>query len=234
MSHSWNITPAEAIILQEKMRRDVRIVPLNMNAIRYVAGADVSCMKRDPWLYASIVVLDMVDMQPVEVATDLRKAVFPYIPGLLSFRESPVILQAWEKLRLKPDALICDGHGVAHPRRFGIASHLGLLLDVPTVGCAKNILVGRYGSLGEGAGSRAYLMDGEDIVGAAVRTRANVKPVIVSPGHLSDIDSSINLVIACLRSYRLPETSRWAHRLANELRTRGLNSPFVPNQEGSA
>ncbi len=211
------------------MSREVRIIPLNLNAIRYVAGADASCMKRDPWLYASIVVLDMGEMKPVEVANASLKSVFPYIPGLLSFRESPVILQAWEKLRLKPDALICDGHGIAHPQRFGIASHIGLLLGVPTVGCAKSVLTGRYDALGELAGSRVYLMEGEDVVGAAVRTRSNVKPVFVSPGHLIDIDSSVNLVFACLRSYRLPETSRWAHRLANEFRMRSLDSPLDPN-----
>lgn len=228
MSHSWDITPSEARILQEKLRRDVRIIPLNLNAIRYVAGADVSCMKRDPWLYASVVVMDMTEMKPVEVANASQKSLFPYIPGLLSFRESPVILQAWEKLRLKPDALICDGQGIAHPRRFGIASHLGLLLGVPTVGCAKSILTGRYDSLGEEAGSRAYLKEGEDVVGAALRTRANVKPVFVSPGHLSDIDSSVNLVCTCLRSYRLPETSRLAHRSANEFRMRSLYSPYDP------
>ncbi len=156
------------------MRRDVRIVPLNINTIRYVAGADISCMKRDPWLYASIDVVDMEEMIPVEVATASRKSIFPYIPGLLSFRETLVILQAWEKLRLKPDALICNGQGIAHPRRFGIASHLGLLLGVPSVGCAKSVLIGRYDALCDEAGSRAYLMDGDDVVVAAVRTCANV------------------------------------------------------------
>lgn len=232
MNNDWNLSPAEARMLQEKLRNEVRLIPLNLNSIRYVGGADISCMKHDPWLYAAIVVLDFDRLEPVDIATASLKSAFPYIPGLLSFRESPAIIKSWEKLRIKPDVLICDGQGIAHPRRFGIASHLGLLLNLPTVGCAKKVLTGTYDSPRDEEGGRSNLMDGEEAIGAVLRTRTRVKPVFVSPGHLCDVDSAVDIVRGCLRRHRLPETTRWAHRLSNEFRIKCQNLSIEQGEQG--
>jgi deoxyribonuclease V len=139
---------------------------------------------------------------------------FPYVPGLLSFREGPAVLDALDKLKSPPDLLIFDGHGLAHPRRFGLACHLGLLVDIPAIGCAKSRLCGQYEEPGPHRGDTMPLIDKGEVVGAAVRTRAGVKPVFVSIGHRVDLPTSIHYVLACCRGYRLPETTRWAHRLA--------------------
>jgi deoxyribonuclease V len=157
-------------------------------------------------------------LQPVAEATAVVKLGFPYVPGLLSFRELPVLAEAWERLEVRPDVVIFDGQGTAHPRRFGLACHGGLLFGVPSIGCAKSLLVGRHGPLGEERGATAEITHQGEVVGMAVRTRARVQPVYVSPGHLMDLPTAVELVLRVAPRYREPETTRRAHRLVNALR----------------
>jgi deoxyribonuclease V len=215
--HSWDLTRGEAIEVQKRLRNLVRLQPL-ARPVNTIAGADISFNKYSDTVYAGIVVMRLPDLQIIESAGVRSISKFPYIPGLLSFREAPSLLEVWEKLKTKPDVLMLDGQGIAHPRRFGIACHVGVLLDWPTVGCAKSILVGKHGELGLEAGSRVPLIDKGEQVGVALRTKNKVAPVYVSPGHLIDLDSSIDLVLRSITRYRLPETTRQAHLLVNRLR----------------
>ena len=212
-SHSWNLTPEQAIDLQKKLRTRVVQQPLPLQEVRFVAGVDVGFPGDQA--RAAVVVLKFPSLDLVDSAVAEIPVPFPYIPGLLSFREMPAILKALERLEIIPDVLICDGQGLAHPRRFGIACHLGVLLDQPALGCAKSILVGHHPPLGEAQGSTAELIDRDEVVGAAVRTRQNVKPVYVSIGNRIDLASAIELVLACTRGYKLPEPTRLADRLAS-------------------
>ena len=205
--HSWDITPGEAIKVQQRLRNMVRLQPLARPAAT-IAGADISFNKYSETVYAGIVVLSLPDLRIIESAGVRSVARFPYVPGLLSFREAPSLLEAWEKIKTKPDVLMLDGQGIAHPRRFGIACHVGVTLDWPTIGCAKSILVGRYGELGVEAGSRAPLVDKGEQVGVALRTKNKVSPVYVSPGHLIDLDSAVDLVLRSTTKYRMPEPTR--------------------------
>jgi deoxyribonuclease V len=218
--HSWDLTRGEAIEVQQRLRKLVRLQPLT-RPVNTIAGADISYNKYSETVYAGIVVLSLPDLRVIESAGVRSIAKFPYIPGLLSFREAPSVLEAWEKLKTKPDVLTLDGQGIAHPRRIGIACHIGVLLDWPTIGCAKSILVGKYGDLGLEAGSRSPLVDKGEQVGVALRTKNKVAPVYVSPGHLIDLDSSVDLVLRSITKYRLPETTRQAHLLVNRLRVAG-------------
>jgi deoxyribonuclease V len=215
--HSWDLTPGEAIEVQRRLRNLVRLRPL-ARPVNTIAGADISFNRFSETVYAGIVVLSLPDLRIIETAGVRSVAKFPYIPGLLSFREAPSMLEAWEKLKTKPDVLMLDGQGIAHPRRCGIACHVGVLLDWPTIGCAKSILVGRYGDLGLEAGSRSPLIDKGEQVGVALRTKNKVSPVYVSPGHLIDLDSAVDLVLRSITKYRLPEPTRQAHLLVNRLR----------------
>jgi deoxyribonuclease V len=215
--HRWDLTPREAVEVQQRMRNMVRLRPL-ARPVGAIAGADISYNKFSETVFAGIVVLSLPDLRIVETAGVRSVAKFPYVPGLLSFREAPSLLEAWEKLKTKPDVLMFDGQGIAHPRRFGIACHVGVLLDWPTIGCAKSILVGRYGELGLEAGSRSPLVDKGEQVGVALRTKSKVAPVYVSPGHLMDLDSAVDLVLRSTTKYRLPEPTRQAHLLVNRLR----------------
>jgi len=215
--HSWDITPGEAVEVQQRLRNMVRLQPLARPAAT-IGGADISFNKYSETVYAGIVVLGLADLRIIESAGVRSVARFPYVPGLLSFREAPSLLEAWEKLKTKPDVLMLDGQGIAHPRRFGIACHVGVSLDWPTIGCAKSILVGRYGELGVEAGSRAPLVDKGEQVGVALRTKNKVSPVYVSPGHLIDLDSAVDLVLRSTTKYRMPEPTRQAHLLVNRLR----------------
>jgi deoxyribonuclease V len=190
---------------------------------RLVAGADVSCtpprFARGPeWLFAGVVVLELPSLRVVESAAVKDLARFPYIPGLLSFREIPPLLKAFRRLRARPDAVLVDGQGVAHPRRCGLASHLGLVLDLPTVGCAKSLLIGEYGEPGPRRGSASDLLDGGELIGRVLRTRDRVAPLFVSVGHKISLDAAVALVLQCAPRYRLPETTRQAHALVNKLR----------------
>lgn len=215
--HKWDLTPSEAVEVQKRLRNMVQIEPL-ARPVNTIAGADISFNKFSEVVYAGIVVLSLPDLRIIE-STGVRSVTkFPYVPGLLSFRETPSVLEAWDKLKTKPDVLMLDGQGIAHPRRFGIACHVGLLLDLPTVGCAKSILVGKHGELGLEAGSQSPLVDRGEQVGVALRTKNKVNPVYVSPGHLIDLDSAVDLVLRSTGKYRQPEPTRQAHLLVNRLR----------------
>jgi deoxyribonuclease V len=212
--HAWDLSPSEAIALQNELRHEVVFRPLDLDSIRLVAGVDVSV--KDNRSHAAIVVVTFPDFRPVDSATAERATPFPYIPGLLSFREGPVLQEAFEKLRAEPDVFLFDGMGIAHPRRIGIASHMGLWLQRPTVGCGKTLLCGRYQSLGIEKGSAAPLVDKGETIGIALRTRSGKNPIFVSPGHLADIPSAAELVLRCSPKYRLPEPIRLAHKAAGE------------------
>lgn len=218
LQHSWDLTPKEAMAVQRQLRSLVRLEPLTRE-VKTIAGADISFNKFSEVIYSGIVVLSLPDLQIIESVGIRGTAKFPYIPGLLSFREAPSLLEAWERLKIKPDVLMLDGQGIAHPRRLGIASHMGVLLDWPTIGCAKSILVGRHGELASEAGSRAPLVDRGELVGVALRTKKNVAPVYVSPGHLIDLDSAVDIVMRSGTKYRQPEPTRQAHLLVNQMRT---------------
>ena len=223
--HEWSLAPREAVELQKQLRERVRIAPLKRK-VRTVAGADISFNKFSPVVWAGIVVMSLPDLEVVEEVGVVSEAKFPYISGLLSFREAPSVLECWEKLKTEPDAVMFDGQGIAHPRRIGIASHVGLLLNRPTFGCAKSVLVGRYEEPGEERGSRSPLVDPKngETVGAALRTKTRTHPIYVSPGHLIDLEGAIDLTLACDGGYRQPEPTRRAHYLVNALR-RGEREP---------
>lgn len=210
--HRWDLSPEEARELQESLSEFVETRPLLEDALQYVAGVDAGFTGSE--VHAAAVVLDYPDLKVIEQTTIQQPVTFPYIPGLLSFREAPAILAALERLPVLPDLLLVDGHGLAHPRRFGIACHLGVLLDIPTIGVAKSLLVGRLTELGEEIGSSADLMDEEEIIGAALRTRRNVRPVYISIGNRVDLPSAMRTVLHCTKDYRLPEPCRLAHNLA--------------------
>lgn len=215
--HRWNVALEEAIELQNRLRSqlDLQSEP---QRIETVAGVDVSYDKGSDWLFAAIVVLRLPELQLIASASATATVPFPYIPGLLSFRECPAVLHAWEQLAVTPDCVICDGQGIAHPRRLGIASHLGLWLDIPTIGCAKSLLVGAYREPGAKRGSTAPLLHHKEQVGVILRTKDNVSPVFVSQGHKITLSKAVTIVLACCTTYRLPEPTRRAHLLVNEIR----------------
>lgn len=219
VSHAWNLKPAEAIALQKELAGQVRCAD-DLGPVRTIAGVDVSTNRFSDLGYAAIVVLTVPDLQVVEVAEARLKLEMPYIPGLLSFREIPVLLAAWEQLETIPDLLMVDGQGIAHPRRLGIAAHLGIVLDHPTIGCAKSILVGHYDDLGLTRGSTAPLVHKGEQVGTAVRSKDKVNPLFVSCGHRVSQDTAVRWVLETGRGYRLPEPTRRAHMASNEVRRR--------------
>jgi deoxyribonuclease V len=216
--HRWDLTPKQAVALQRELRERLVPRPPKGLTVERVAGADISMSRGDVMAYGGLVVLDAATLAPVARASAAVRLSFPYVPGLLSFRELPVLSEAWARLDVRPDVLIFDGQGTAHPRRFGLACHGGLLFGVPSIGCAKSLLVGRHGSLGEERGSVADILHNGEVVGRAVRTRRNVLPVYVSPGHLMDLPTAVDLVLRMTSRYREPETTRHAHRLVNEVR----------------
>lgn len=211
--HAWNLSPDEAIELQQELRTYVKSRHLDLSAVRTVGGLDTGFPEGRA--RAAAVVLSYPDLEVIEEAIAEVPVTFPYSPGLLSFREAPAILAVLEKLQALPDVLILDGQGIAHPRRFGIASHIGVLLEHPTIGCAKSILTGKHAPLAEERGSVAALTYKDEVIGAALRTKTRVKPVYISTGNLVDLVSAVDLVLACGRGYRLPEPTRLADRLAS-------------------
>jgi deoxyribonuclease V len=213
LSHSWEMSLQDARRLQVKLSPHI-IRKNGLKTVKTVAGIDVG-MKGD-MACAAIVVLDFQGFDVVAKTTATRRITFPYIPGLLSFREGPVILDALDRLDRKPDLLIFDGQGIAHPCRLGIASHIGLIVDLPSIGCAKSRLCGQYMEPDVERGSHVPLMHHGETIGSIVRTRAGVKPVFVSIGHRVDLKTSIDYVLRCCKGYRLPETTRKAHNLAAE------------------
>lgn len=216
ISHRWDITPAEAIALQRELAS--RVVCEGMPAVvRHVAGVDLAFDKSESAGYCAIVTFSFPDMRVVEERFCRDRVAFPYVPGLLSFREGPLVLKTFLLCGITPDLVLFDGQGIAHPRRFGIASHMGLLLGIPSIGCAKSRLYGVCDEPGREKGLYSILRDPEGhAIGAAVRTRANTKPVFVSPGHCVGLDEAVDLVLRCCGRYRIPEPTRIAHNRVGE------------------
>ena len=213
VSHPWDLSVSEAKALQPQLAEKVIAqTTLDPGAIQTVAGVDVSF--RQDMAQAAVVVLSFPDLEPLDYALGEALVTCPYVPGLLTFREGPSILDALEKLATWPDLFIFDGHGLAHPGRIGLAAHMGVLLDHPSIGCAKSRLTGTHDEPGEDVGAWVPLLDQGEIVGAVVRSRSKVKPLFVSVGHRVDLPTAIHLVLQCTRGYRLPETTRYAHKVA--------------------
>ncbi len=212
--HSWNLAPAAAIALQRRLRSKVLRVG-RPGQVRHVAGTDVGFERGGGITRAAVVVLSFPGLELVDYAIARLPTRFPYVPGLLSFREIPALLVALEQLRVRPDLILCDGQGLAHPRRFGIASHLGVYCDIPSIGVAKSRLIGEHGQPEQRRGAWAPLRDKGETIGAVLRTRVNTRPVYVSIGHRVSLPLAVRYVMACTTRFRLPETTRWAHRLAS-------------------
>jgi len=219
--HDWSMSYPEARELQRELAERVVVEDRLPRTVRLVAGVDVSYERHGDLFFAGVVVLSLPDLVVIEEAGASDRVSFPYIPGLLSFRELPVVLAAFRRLRTVPDAVLVDGQGIAHPRRLGIASHLGLWVNLPTVGCAKSRLCGDHTAPGRQRGDVVPLILEGSPVGAVLTTRDNVKPLYISPGHQTDIASSVELVLACGTRYRMPEPTRLAHHLTNRLRIEG-------------
>lgn len=206
--------PKEAVALQERLRGRV-VRSDRVGTVRHVAGVDVGFEEEGSVTCAAVAVLSFPELELEDSALAREATRFPYVPGLLSFREAPAVLAAFTRLRLAPDLLLYDGQGIAHPRRLGIASHVGVLLDLPSIGVAKTRLIGEYGPVPASKGSWTPLTDAGEVIGAVVRTRADVKPLFVSIGHRISLETAVHYVLACVTRYRLPQTTRWAHRLAS-------------------
>jgi deoxyribonuclease V len=224
----WPRTPRAAIALQKRLRPHL-ILAGGPRAPKTVAGADLAYDLETDRLYAVVVVLSFPALELLETVSVVRRVTFPYVPGLLSFREAPAVLSAWKRLRRPADLLLCDGQGIAHPRGIGLASHIGLVLDVPTVGCAKSLLVGTHGPLGRRRGSTSPLRHDGRVVGAAVRTRDGVNPLYVSPGHRVGIAAAVRLALACGAGFRVPEPTRLADRIVGRLRRGAAASGTLEN-----
>ncbi len=216
--HNWNLTPSEAVATQNELQGQIRIEPLDFRKVRLVAGADISYDRFSDIAHAAFVVLDFKTLKTVATGTATSRLTFPYIPGLLTFREGRPLLEAWKNLRTEPDVIVFDGQGIAHPRGLGIAAHLGLLIDKPSIGCGKSLLCGHFDHLTLEDGSSAPLLYRGKQVGFAYRTKTAVQPVYISPGHRTDLQSSLAVIRRCVSKYRIPEPTRQAHLLANELR----------------
>jgi deoxyribonuclease V len=215
--HSWDVTPKEAVALQRELAGRVDLI-IPKRPLETIAGCDISFSKRSPILHAAIVVVRLSSQEVIESATATLRVTFPYVPGLLSFRELPAILKAIAKLKQRPDAVMLDGQGIAHPRRFGIACHLGLWLKLPTLGCAKSKLAGECEMPGCEPGDRAVLCLRGEMVGTVLRTRRRAKPIFVSPGHLIDLNTAMKIAVATLDGHRMPLPTRLAHEEANRVR----------------
>lgn len=213
--HRWNLTPTEAVELQRELAHRVIREDDFPLPVKTVAGIDLGYDVAANFSRAVVAVLGFPSLEVIETQEALSPIQFPYIPGLLSFREIPVVIEAIEKLKNIPDLILYDGVGIAHPRRFGIASHVGVVTDIPTIGVAKSLLVGKYENLGEERGSIAPIMNRGEHIGTALRTRTSVKPVFVSIGHRISLETAVEYVRQCTTKYRLPETTRIADKLAS-------------------
>ena len=230
--HPWNVTIQRAASIQEDLRSrlDLRVAA-PLRSLKNIAGADVSYDRGGDVIFGAVVVLSWPDLELVEKAGSVGRAEFPYVPGYLSFREIPVLLHAFSSIRRKPDVVFCDGQGIAHPRGFGLACHLGMILDVSSLGCAKSRLVGDHGEPGRSRGSSAPLTYKGLKVGTVLRTRDGVAPIYVSPGHRIDHDTATRLTLSCCRGMRIPEPTRLAHIEVNRLR-REHGLPPVEGEDG--
>ncbi|MEJ2010085.1 MAG: deoxyribonuclease V [Acidobacteriota bacterium] len=213
----WNLTPREAMRLQERLRERV-VLEDRFDHIRYVAGADIAFDPETDMAFAGVIVYRFPELEEVERRMARRKLRFPYVPGLLSFRESPILIAAFARLKTEPDLLLIDGHGLAHPRLFGIACHVGVLFDKPAVGCGKSLLVGKAGEPAAKAGSSVPLEFRGKRVGTVLRTRDNTRPIFVTQGHRVSLATAVKLVRQCLDGYRIPKPTREADRYVRELR----------------
>ena len=213
--HSWNLSLDEAIAIQQELQAEVITEDKISQPVRYVAGVDMGFETDGKISRAAVAVLSFPDLQLQETSIAQRPTAFPYIPGFLSFREIPALLDALEKINTTPDLILCDGQGIAHPRRFGIACHLGVLADIPTIGVAKSLFIGKYEKLEEVRGNWQPLIYEKETIGAVLRTRTGVKPVYVSTGHRISLETAIDYVLQCTPKYRLPETTRIADKLAS-------------------
>jgi deoxyribonuclease V len=223
--HPWDVSPAEAMAIQQRLR-DKASQEISFAQVRTVAGVDVSV--KDDIAKAAVVVLDYPNLTPLDQSTAEQSVQFPYIPGLLAFREGPVVLRALEKLVTEPDLFIFDAQGLAHPRRMGLATHMGLIIDRPSIGCAKSRLCGTHHQPGPKRGAYTHLHDGNEIIGAVVRSRSEGQPVYVSIGHKINLKTAIDYILNCCKGYRLPETTRWAHKVAGgeEIKIEGTQLSF--------
>ncbi len=214
LAHRWDVSPREAITIQQRLRDRVSARD-RVGKVRYVAGVDVGFERGGAVTRAAVAVLRFPELDLWERAVAHRPTSFPYVPGLLSFREIPTVLDALGRLRSTPDLILCDAHGYAHPRRFGLACHLGVITDLPAIGVAKSRLTGTHGAPPVHRGAWVPLEDAGEVIGAVLRTRRGVQPVYVSVGHRVSLSTAIEYVLACTPRYRLPETTRRAHRLAS-------------------
>jgi deoxyribonuclease V len=213
-SHPWDVTPVEARAIQNDLRPHV-VRKNGLDSVEHVAGIDVGFEEAGTVTSAAVVILSFPSLELEEQVIARRPTRFPYVPGLLSFREVPTVLDALTRLSVRPDLLLCDGQGIAHPRRFGIASHIGVLTDWPSIGVAKSLLTGFHAEVPEARGAWVPIKQRDEIIGAVLRTRVKVKPVYISIGHKISLDSAIDYVMRCTTRYRLPETTRLADRLAS-------------------
>lgn len=211
--HGWQVSIAQALDIQTRLAAQVSRESGGL-APRFIAGVDISVNRANGMAAGAAVVLNYPELELVETSVVNGRLNFPYVPGLLSFRELPLILAACEKLAITPELILVDGQGIAHPRRMGLASHLGLFLDIPTIGCAKSRLCGSHETPGAEPGSYAEVSDGDEVIGVALRTKPGVKPIYVSIGHMVDLQTAIHWVLKCCRGYRLPEPTRLAHLAA--------------------
>jgi len=211
------ITPSAAVALQSELRQQISLAPLD-KPVRTIAGADISFNKFSTTVYAGIVILSYPDIQVLHEATAVTEVTFPYVPGLLGFREIPAIAAVWDQLTDKPDVIIFDGHGIAHPRRMGIATHFGLIAHTPSIGCAKSLLCGSYAEPANEPFAISDLLHKGEKIGEVLRTKKNCKPVFISPGNLITMQETQDIMRHCVGKYRIPEPTRLAHMLVNKIR----------------
>ncbi len=217
-SLSWDVSSEKAEASQVELAQQVIRHDELVKKVRYVAGADVAYSKHGNRVYAGVVILDSESLEVIESRTAVGESRFPYVPGLFAFRELPHLLQAFKDVNRLPDLVICDGQGIAHPRRCGLASHLGVLLDVPTIGCGKTPHIGEFEEPGTARGSFSSLVDGEETIGSVLRTQGGVKPLFVSIGHRVSLESAKDWILRLANQYRQPEPIRCANELVNKLR----------------
>lgn len=223
--HRWDVTPREAAKIQLGLRERLELND-RLPVVRRVAGADLAFDLTRNKAVAGVVIYRFPEMEEIERVWGESEIRFPYVPGLLSFREAPALLEVFERVRNAPDLIFCDGHGYAHPRRFGITSHLGVLLDTPTIGCAKSLLIGEHGPLAPSAGAWTELRDKGEVVGAALRTRTDVKPIYVTQGHRISLRTALKFVKAVVDGYRIPRPTRDADRFVAAVKRREYNRPM--------
>ncbi len=227
--HRWDVTPKEGIEIQKTLAGNVSVSG-GPDAIRYIAGVDIAFHRKESAGYCGIIVFSYPELIPAAESFYSDVLTFPYVPGLLSFREGPLFLETWDLLKIRPDVIIFDGQGIAHPRKLGIASHMGLWLGIPTIGCAKSRLYGTYEEPASVKGSVSSLYDSSGaVIGTVIRTKNGVKPVFVSPGHMIGIDESVEIILRCTGKYRIPIPTREAHIRVGDFKRRMMENGIPPS-----